>query len=272
MRIEIRLNETCNYNCSYCTDMHDNLKKIVPFDLMGLNNLLEELYIHNQRDHEVFIYGGEPTLYPGLEHIIRYLTQMKVQIIIQTNASNPEEFKKSSYNNCKINYSYHSESTTLKEFIKNVSSKQVNEIAFMGHDKADYSEYYKLKKIYKNVQFCPIINSSTSEAPGTDKLRTLEHQKIFDDVKQDYHFKKHIKYNQTLISNYDVWKDNISSKDKKCSTQFKTLHIQNNKVYDCFVSMIRDINGKELSDYRYKPEIISCPYTHCYFGMENWID
>jgi len=271
MRIEIRLNETCNYNCNYCTDMHDNSKALLEFDMIGLYNLLNELYKHNQRDNEVFIYGGEPTLYPGLDAIVKYLKQSKVKIIIQTNGSNPEVFNSPVYDHCKINYSYHSQSTTLKEFVKNISSKHVNEIAYMGHEDADYSEYLKLKKIFKNVQFCPIINSSTSSAPSTKHLRTLEHQKIFDNIKQDYHFKKQHNVQQVHISNYDIWKDNISSKNNLCKTQFSTLHIQNNKVYDCFVSMNRDINGQYLSDYKYEPKIIQCTYEYCYFGMENWI-
>lgn len=257
MRIEIRLTEHCNYNCLYCTDMHNNSAKDWDIDYDGLHEVLKQF-----DSPEIFIYGGEPTLSPQLPKLVNFLNNYTDNIIVQTNGSNPEVLKDL---NIKINYSYH-DGIKLIDFIKNVDSSKLNEIAYMDHIKADYKDYEKLKFIYDCVQFCPTINSTIGEPPSNDRLKNLINQDIYKKISNDEHFISN-KYG----SNWYIWANDIKSNDKQCCTEFTTIHIQYNKVYFCFNAMMQDTKGVSTRDYKYNPKNIKCPYTYCYFGMENWI-
>ena len=262
MRIEIRLTENCNYDCTYCTDMHDNTKDRIDVDYIGLNNVLEQF-----DNPEVFIYGGEPTLHPELIPLVKHLNSFTDNIIIQTNGSNPNIIKQCS---AKINYSYHIDHTLLHDFVKVIDRAKVNEIAYMDHERADYNDYKKLKTIYgKVVQFCPVINSTVGEPPSTERLKNLIFQPIFKELNQvDEHF---ISTDKERSSNWFIWAMDEKSINKECSVQHNMLHIQNNKVYFCFNAMMRDESGTSTSEYKHNPVNIKCPYNYCYFGMENQI-
>ncbi len=262
MRFEIRLTENCNYNCSYCKDMHGNNKQVA-IDYQGYNEL-----INNFDNVEIFLYGGEPTLYYDINNIVDFFNSYSniSSIIIQTNGSNPSIINKLiKYNKVKINYSYHSENITLKNFISNICNvNKVNEIAYMD-DGSNYKDYFILKKIYKKVEFCPILSSKLTGKSSTPLLKDLKNKEIFKEIQNDYHFKK-LKSGK---SNYDYWYDNINNnKDKECFINNEVIHIQDNKIYICLNSLIENNNGMNLNEYKNRQ--IICPYNICYFDMEYW--
>lgn len=263
MRIEIRLTEHCNYDCSYCTDMHNNSAKNWKIDYNGLSKVLLQF-----NDIDFFIYGGEPTLSDQLIELVSFLKNYSNNIIVQTNGSNPDILKDL---DIKINYSYHN-GQILKDFVKRVDTKKLNEIAYMDHDDANYTEYKHLKILYKDrVQFCPTINSKVGEAPSTQLLKDLETKDIFKTFNTFNTLTEEHFVDNGYQSNWFNWANDIESINKPCSTEFSTIHIQNNKVYNCFNSMIQDKYSSTFDEYDFEPKIIKCPHKYCYFGMENWV-
>lgn len=267
MRVEIRITENCNYDCHYCSSLHNNSKRNIKFDFLGFKNLVDQL--HNPT---IFVYGGEPTNHPDFKEIINWMIEYEniSEIIIQTNCSRPKILN---FNNQKvlINASYHRGIVKLKKFIKQIKTLNINEVSFMDSDD-NYSEYTILKKIFgEKVQFCPIINPDINEKSSNKRLIELENKDIFSSLKKDYHF-----INQGIEnkSNYDYWKDDSNySKGNLCNIKKNTIHVQDNRVFDCFNDIFNDqIPGVDLGDYKYEFTTITCISERCYFDMHNWVE
>lgn len=259
MRVELRLTEVCNYDCSYCKDLHNNRKGHQKFDFYGFDDFLNKV-----PDPYVFIYGGEPTTHPEFIDVVRFLIYRGITAEVQTNGSNrgvirqlPPEVK--------INYSYHSEKIGLHEFIGNITGTNINEIAFMSD--GDDQEYVKLKKMFgKKVQYCPILNSRLDDHSNRPELISIINKDIFGMIKKDYHFRTH----ENGVSNFGCWCDQLNSLDRLCKVQQTTIHVQYNKVYFCFNAMMKDVAGISFEAFEYSDDVIRCPFEYCYFGMENW--
>ncbi len=258
MRLEIRITDQCNYNCSYCTDMHNNLIKDSILDIENICNLI--IY---QKCTDIFIYGGEPTLHSQLNNLLQSINNINIvkNIIVQTNGSNIKNIN--NIEKLKLNISYHKESVTLTQFLLNIKGYKINEIAYMDFDD-NYTSYNILKKIY-NVQFCPII-SEMNNPSGNKRLINLEKKDIFKEVQNDWHF---IKINN--MSNYDYWKTNSNHfKNKNCQIKKSTIYIYKNKIYDCFNDFSASV-GTPIKEYKkliYKEDII-CQHDTCYFDMHS---
>ena len=83
MRCELLVTEACNFKCPYCRGLKD-LKGHMPFDkAMATVNLWIEQGLQNVR-----FSGGEPTLYPYLNDLVRRCRDAKVNhIAISSNGS-----------------------------------------------------------------------------------------------------------------------------------------------------------------------------------------
>jgi organic radical activating enzyme len=260
MRIEIRLTQRCNFNCHYCTDLHNNNVEHIPFDFNAFEKMIPQF-----SEPEVFIYGGEPTTHPDCKRLTDYLSEKNISTTLQTNASNRRVLKTINPH-VKINCSYHSSIMTLQRFMHNITGLNINEIAFMAD--APDREYYILKAVFKDkVQYCPIINDKLNDYSFNQELRNIAERDIFKDVQEDYHFRPH----ENGITNYDVWYNNIDSIGVDCDIKKKMIHVQDNKVYFCFNALMKDENGVPMADFVNTYETVTCPYKKCYFGMENWV-
>ena len=69
--IDIRVTDTCNFNCSYCTE-HDTIKKkyITYDEFVIILDKLEHLYNIEQKFQQVLLWGGEPTLNKDLQKML----------------------------------------------------------------------------------------------------------------------------------------------------------------------------------------------------------
>ena len=69
--IDIRVSDTCNFNCSYCTE-HDTIKKkyITYDEFVIILDKLEKLYNLEQRYQQILLWGGEPTLNKDLQKML----------------------------------------------------------------------------------------------------------------------------------------------------------------------------------------------------------
>ena len=266
MRIELRITEQCNFNCSYCTDLHNNkvLDKIINFEELKL--VLDQFL---DDDLTIFIFGGEPTLYLDFNNLIYFLNSCNniVEIIVQTNGKKKIDIPNISPGILKLNYSFHPEFLTLTQFIENINTKFLNEISVMYENENSYSMYLILKQRFKNmVQLCPVINPNLNQTPSTELLKSLATRPFFNKL-GDYHFLKH----RSGFSNFDYWNQNLTySKSKKCYINFETLYLSGTTVYECFNGLINNINGIKYSEYKYTKKEIICPYERCYFDMDKW--
>ena len=260
MRIEIRLTQRCNFDCWYCSDLHNNNVKHVPFDFKGFEKLLSSI-----NDPSVFIYGGEPTQHPECKQLTDYLADKGIPTTLQTNASSRRVLETID-KRINISASYHSSIMKLSKFVHNITGLNISEIAFMAD--APDEEYYKLKKVFKDkVQYCPIINDKLDDFSTNWKLRAISDRPIYEDVQDDYHFHPHA----NGIINYEVWHNNEDSLGVECDIKKRMLHIQDNKVYFCFNALMKDEDGVPMGEFVNSYERIKCPYKKCYFGMENWV-
>lgn len=66
--VDYRLTSKCNYNCWYCTDLHDNSKKHLRMDEHTLSRLTELVEVLD-RDIRFYMYGGEPTIHQDFVEI-----------------------------------------------------------------------------------------------------------------------------------------------------------------------------------------------------------
>lgn len=90
-RCELVLTDNCNFKCSYCRGLKDELKGDISFNLaMKTLNLWVKDNLKNVR-----FSGGEPTLYPNLDLLIKYCKDNGVEhIALSTNGSAKLEYYK----------------------------------------------------------------------------------------------------------------------------------------------------------------------------------
>lgn len=269
MKIELRLTERCNYNCEYCTSMHNNKSNDTKFDYIAFESL-----VNNFELVDIFVYGGEPTVNAEFREIIDWMVSIdKIKsITIQTNASKGRLLH---FDNDKvlINISYHKGVVSFAKFIKQIKNLKINEIAYMDYDD-DYEDYKMLKKIYGDkIQFCPLIDGDISKESSTERLVALRGKKIFKEISGDYHFTK---MGVGGKSNYDYWATNTNKpRGKGCLIRTKTVHVQDNMLYECFNDIFNpDIKGIPIINYkkRNQKDVKICKNKTCYFDMNSWVE
>ncbi len=83
--INLDLTTACNYACDHCVDL-DILNTGIRFDHDKLMSSLELMAGRGLRS-VIVIGGGEPTLYPKFEEVIRFMKQLKLQVSIVSNGT-----------------------------------------------------------------------------------------------------------------------------------------------------------------------------------------
>ncbi len=85
MSINLDITTACNYACDHCVDF-DILNTGVRYDQQKLLDSLTHMVEHGLRS-VIIIGGGEPTLDPGFEEVVRHLKTLKVSVGVVTNGS-----------------------------------------------------------------------------------------------------------------------------------------------------------------------------------------
>lgn len=83
--INLDVTTACNYRCDHCVDM-DILNTGIRYDHDKLKSSLVEMQQRGLRS-VIVIGGGEPTVYPGFEDIIRHMKGIGLKVGIVTNGS-----------------------------------------------------------------------------------------------------------------------------------------------------------------------------------------
>lgn len=85
LSINLDLTTACNYRCDHCIDW-DILNSPIKYDFARLKDSMTEMAARGLRS-VILIGGGEPTVYPGFEDMVRHLKDLKLQVAVVTNGS-----------------------------------------------------------------------------------------------------------------------------------------------------------------------------------------
>ncbi len=93
--VYIELTSNCNLRCSFCYNHSGDMFKELDFNV--IKKLIDYLCMQNVK--EVFLSGGEPTLYSKIYELIEYLDSKEIDINLVTNGTlltkiNIQELKK----------------------------------------------------------------------------------------------------------------------------------------------------------------------------------
>jgi len=88
LSINLDLTTACNYRCDHCIDW-DILNSPIKYDYARLEQSMTEMAARGLRS-VILIGGGEPTVYPGFESMVRHLKTLGLQVAVVTNGSRME--------------------------------------------------------------------------------------------------------------------------------------------------------------------------------------
>lgn len=167
--IDWNILKRCNYDCSYCPPrIHDNHS---PYpELESLKAILNDTDVPPNRDIDVTITGGEPTLYPDIFNFISWLKKdYGCKIMLLTNGTPNIEKLKKLHKECKLCISLHNEYVNekfldkLATFVE--SSEPYNEVDFRIFENDHYEDFINRVEKIKFVNVVknnPIVNKDTS--------------------------------------------------------------------------------------------------------------
>ena len=188
--LDFRVTSKCNYDCYYCTDMHNNKNKFITFNLDNLEDVIKNISRYTKKPIHIFLYGGEPSIHPDILTILKRLASAlkkynlglgkKPVLEIQTNLSlNIEkyvemaELLKEYQGIFKISGSFHNTQAEYSSFIK--KCKTILDLGFLGMITFMYNSKNKnINKLYiiargilgkDHAEISPLISSSVSEKP-----------------------------------------------------------------------------------------------------------
>lgn len=90
--INLDLTTSCNFACDHCVDL-DILNNGITFNYDKLKNSLD-LLVSNGLKSVIIIGGGEPTVSPYFEKVVKQLKDLNIQIGVVTNGSRPQSLIK----------------------------------------------------------------------------------------------------------------------------------------------------------------------------------
>lgn len=91
LSINLDVTTACNYRCDHCVDM-DILNTGIRYDHDKLKDSLTEMAKRGLRS-VIVIGGGEPTVDPGFEDVVRHLKALELKVGIVTNGSLPKKIR-----------------------------------------------------------------------------------------------------------------------------------------------------------------------------------
>jgi len=294
--LTFRFSDRCNYKCEYCT-YHDNTE---PFETLEyyINYVNKVLNLLDFKDRiDIYIHGGEPTIIPDFDIIIKEMVKHKnvKDIIIQTNLSQPISYFEKFINIDDIvtfscSYQHH------MNLNKNFESEYFNKVLFLIKHKLFYIINLSLEGNYvDDIQ--NIIKFIDSHEVIRGKI-IYNYIDIYENLSEEYIGVKNIIDNSyfddkeyavevffgdntsTKYKNYNNLRQDGYNKYKnfKCTAGNKNLILQpNGDVYYC------------LSHHHYKPtkpicnifkdeklfKIVNSKYCLCTFPTcvcEIWLE
>lgn len=301
--IEIRPTTKCNYNCYYCSDLHNNKNPILEVNTSSICDMIRSVKLILKKRVRVYIYGGEPTLYPHLLDLINKITSVcddNDLVEIQSNFSRGVDWfkpicKKLQYKKIvRFSGSYHNTHTTITKFLKVCLFMKknwlLNMVTFMYNRKkcvmSDFNLACKLLG-HKHCELSPLISSTIDQDESKNNGTSHEIDYMFksencDDFYQhSFMFDNNIPYETTKgkhkTSRAMMWKlRNYNFNGMRCSIKKDKIYIDwNGAAYKCIndllagISELFNINDHpDYDEYYNNVTCFECPHTRCFFDME----
>ena len=274
--LDFRVTTKCNYNCYYCTDMHNNSNKFTIFNMDNVDDIILNISENVKKPIHVFLYGGEPSIHPDISNILlrigeslikhNFCFEKKPILEIQTNLSLDIEKYKSicgkmeEYSGVfKVSASFHNTIAKFPEFIK--KCKSISDLGFLGMVTFMYnSKNTSIPKMFNvskeilgkdHVEISPLISSSVKEkvtegenSPFFEIDYIFKNEDIQKMSENSYVFKNAINVELSDGSSHKVsrafmWHNRCNSfLGMTCNVSKERCIIDHDgKVYKCFNNM-----------------------------------
>ena len=298
--IEVRLTSKCNYNCYYCTDLHYNKVPFVIHNVKHICELINTAYEHLNKPIYMYIYGGEPTIYPYLFDYIDGLFEgvnknVKFTFDIQSNLALKNDWwekfcKRYADNNqtMKVCGSYHNTQTNISTFIKKAiilkKYGMLNMLSFMYNSKKDVMKDFKFAtKVIgtDHCEVCPLIDSKVSQPIESDiaEVSYIEKNEDINELKQhSFFFDDTIPVDNQKRSRFSFWLENDNTfTGYRCNAPLDRIVVDwDGSSFTCESHLFSDTppvfninNDNNYTEYfsNLKPTI--CKFEKCFFNIES---
>lgn len=254
----------CNYSCRYC---HIKSKGISDKDT--IDKTISFLKNAPQKEKEVTLFGGEPSIHPLLFHIIENLKFCKKVHIFTNLSCSDNKIKELIDNNISFSISYHSDIIKPEYFLKKLKTLldfngSIDFINIMMVDEKE-KENEEVLSFCRHNKIKHRLLPIWQEGGKVNWIQSMIYSRRNDVipirdtivVKQDR--TKHILSEQECISlNMDKFKDYY------CYAGIRSLYIDHNgNVYRCQADMRSNIIFCNVSDSYPSLQVYKCPYDTC---------
>lgn len=256
--VSLYITTLCQYHCPYCYaryDYKDEWNRLMDDSII---NAIYNGIKNNQEKFCISLLGGEPTLYPNLERVIRKFHDLDnvLKIELFTNSKQKINYE---YPKLWINASFHpTEEPTGKlilDNIKNYPKERVTiSLLMLKKYKKELQEFYlKCKELgITNYDVTYITSNKSGKTTFiTDIIPELEHQKMY------------IRDNKELTL-LDVFNGNNCFKNWNCELNDIDISVTGEITIPC-TNETYVLNTHEIQEYfkRLKYRTIKCKYDKC---------
>lgn len=292
--VEWKLHNVCNYNCSFCGDEHKD-GSVRWQDLTTYQRYVDKIVNASKKNPLwIILTGGEPTLYPDVIDLMKYMKDSGVHVCLVSNGSRTlrfwEEVRDANLLD-QLFITYHTEQTKDVEHVKNVlnifHSEPVKTCCLVTHTINTVDETFNVINfmventgalIYSKAM--NIYNTDIYSLYTKDQLEKLRKQSLYVGSKYDSKAKTNLpidmQFNSELKLTYsDGTEEQIENAQKlmkeqknsfygwDCSIGIDNLRIDYNIVYrgECGVGDI--IANLDIDELNFSSSPVRCPNQTC---------
>ncbi len=299
--IEWKLHNVCNYDCSFCGEEHkdgSNRWKDLDTYKMYVDKMVAAA---NGQPLWIQFTGGEPTLYPKLIELFKYMKSKGVYTGMVTNGTRTlrwwEEFKESKSLD-HLYVTFHTEQKANREHIAKVLNlfhdEPIKTVCLVTHvinivntvdeafDAVDYFVENTGALIYSKAM--NIVAYDIYKLYTEEQLTKLRKQSLFYGSKFDSKSKTTLPIDMQLNSQLKLTYDDgtieeIPSaqelmkekknifKDWKCNIGVDNARIEYSKVYRGICGAGTMIADLDTDVFKFSPEPIACPFNDCHCAI-----
>tara|TARA_A100001011_G_scaffold398686_2_gene504013 strand:- start:13491 stop:14477 length:987 start_codon:yes stop_codon:yes gene_type:complete len=297
-RVQWNMGNPCNYSCEYCPPILHNGSKpwLNKIDYINTIEQISSHYNASSKRVDYELIGGEVTVIPGFEDIIRKISEYNTNSVVYSNASRTIKWwskAKQYLDGVVLTYhplTQHRDHFTnvLKEIMHDVTiSINIAGIGGKVEDLGDYAEY--LRSLFKDCSKNPSSNISICVKTMYKKqLNGYDKQQYFYDYTQqelDVLNRPGIVQTETTEKPNNDWMTEIKYSDgsvkyvqshqlvterlnnfykMKCHLGYESINIDPlGEVYGSWCGSVSYGNIKDITDWNLANSYTTCPHQFC---------